>query len=131
MVAPDRDAYEDCIAQLAAKLARVETVFGDGPYFNGEEFALIDAAYAPIFIRLDVFRDLLGISITDDLPKIHAWQRTLLALPEVQKGARTGTAGPVQAADDEPQFLRRDIARQLTEGTGLKSGHPGLEPGSI
>jgi glutathione S-transferase len=85
MVAPDRQAYEDTIAQLAANLGRVEKVLGDGPCFNGDAFALIDAAYAPIFIRLDVFRDLLGIELTADLPKIHAWQETLLALPEVQR----------------------------------------------
>ncbi|MDH3220980.1 MAG: glutathione S-transferase domain-containing protein [Gammaproteobacteria bacterium] len=44
------------------------------PYFNGENFSLIDAAYAPIFIRSDVFEDLLGLQVTDKLPKIHAWR---------------------------------------------------------
>ena len=86
-VAPDKESYDEIVAQLAGNLARVEEVLGDGPYFNGAEFALIDAAYAPIFIRLDVFGELLGLDITSDLPKIHAWQQTLLALPEV-KGAR-------------------------------------------
>lgn len=85
MVAPDRETYDDTVAKLASNLARVEAVLGDGPYFNGESFALIDAAYAPIFIRLDVFRDLLGLRITDDLPRVDAWAQTLLALPEVQK----------------------------------------------
>jgi glutathione S-transferase len=85
MVAADQKAFEEIIAQLAANLERVEKVLGDGPFFNGAAFALIDAAYAPIFIRLDVFRDLLDIDITTDLPKIHAWQETLLALPEVQQ----------------------------------------------
>lgn len=85
MVAPDQEAYKDIITQLAVNLGRVEQVLGDGPFFNGDKFALIDAAYAPIFIRLDLFRDLLGIQITEDLPKIHAWQATLLDLPEVQQ----------------------------------------------
>jgi glutathione S-transferase len=85
MVVPDRESYEKTVAELAEKLGRVEQVLADGPYFNGEEFALIDAAYAPIFIRLDVFRDLLGIDITSNLPKISAWQQTLLALPEVKQ----------------------------------------------
>lgn len=85
MVAPDRQSYDDTVAELADNLGRVEQVLGDGPFFNGSEFALIDAAYAPIFIRLDVFRNLLGINITKDLPKIHAWQATLLALAEVEK----------------------------------------------
>ncbi len=85
MVAPDQQAYDSTVAELSGKLAQVETVLGDGPYFNGEAFALIDAAYAPIFIRLDVFRDLFGLEITQNLPRIHAWQETLLALPEVQQ----------------------------------------------
>lgn len=84
MVAPDKKAYDGIVVELADNLGRVEKVLGEGPYFNGEKFALIDAAYAPIFIRLDVFRDLLGLQITDALPRIHAWQQTLLALPEVQ-----------------------------------------------
>ena len=84
MVAPDEASYQAIVDDIAAKLARVETVLGDGPYFNGADFALIDAAYAPIFIRLDVFRELLGLRITEGLPRIHTWQSTLLALPEVQ-----------------------------------------------
>ncbi len=85
MVAPDRETYDDTVARLADNLGRVEAVLGHGPYFNGEKFALIDAAYAPIFIRLDVFRDLFGLRITGDLPRVDAWAQTLLALPEVQK----------------------------------------------
>ncbi len=54
------------------------------PFFNGEDFALIDAAYAPIFIRLDVFKDLWGLLITEDLPKIHAWGQKLLSMPAVR-----------------------------------------------
>ena len=85
MVAPDKPSFDEHVAELTAKLGRVENALGDGPYFNGEKFALIDAAYAPIFIRLDIFRELLGLKIIDDLPRIRAWQDRLLALPEVQK----------------------------------------------
>ncbi len=84
MVAPDQQSFASQVAELSANLGRVEAVLGDGPFFNGSEFALIDAAYAPIFIRLDIFRDLLDLHITDALPKVHDWQENLLALPEVQ-----------------------------------------------
>ncbi len=84
MVAPDRETYEDIVTDLTANLARVEAALGDGPYFNGDRFALIDAAYAPLFIRLDIFADLFGLDITGDLPRVRAWQQNLLALPEVQ-----------------------------------------------
>jgi glutathione S-transferase len=87
MVAADEEAFEETVAELAENLGQVEKALGPGPYFNGDEFALIDAAYAPIFIRLDVFRDLLDLHITDRLPRIEAWAERLLAMPAV-KSAR-------------------------------------------
>ena len=84
MTAPDRETFDRLVDELESSLARVEQVLGDGPYFNGDKFALIDAAYAPIFIRLDIFRDLFDLDLTRDLPKTRAWQATLLSLPEVQ-----------------------------------------------
>jgi len=84
MVAPDKESFDDTVSQLAANLAQVEAVLGDGPYFNGSDFSLIDAAYAPIFIRLDVFADLLDLHILDELPKMQAWAKQLLAMPAVQ-----------------------------------------------
>jgi len=85
MVAPEKKSYDSYIAELTSNLGRVEEVLGDGPFFNGEKFALIDAAYAPIHIRLDVFRELLGLEITGELPRVNAWQERLLAMPEVRK----------------------------------------------
>lgn len=84
MVAADKQAYDETVRQLSTNLRYVEGVLGDGPYFNGDAFALIDAAYAPIFIRLDVFGDLLGLDIMADLPKIRDWASVLLAMPAVQ-----------------------------------------------
>ncbi len=84
MVVPDEKQFDDTVDQLAANLAQVEAVFGEGPYFNGGDFSLIDAAYAPIFIRLDVFSDLLDLQILDRLSKLQAWAQRLLAMPAVQ-----------------------------------------------
>jgi glutathione S-transferase len=97
LVAPDRESYAAIIAELGANLARVEAAFGDGPFFNGDEFALIDAAYAPIFIRLDVLRELIGLDLTGDLPKLEAWGQRMLAMPAVQAARRP----------ELPELLRR------------------------
>ena len=84
MVDGDEAAFDSTVEQLGNNLGQVEAVFGDGPMFNGEAFNLIDAAYAPIFIRLDVFKSLLGLDFTSQLPKLDAWANRLLAMPEVQ-----------------------------------------------
>jgi len=84
MVAPDEQSFDDTVTGLTDNLAQVEKALGEGPYFNGDDFALIDAAYAPIFIRLDVFETLLDLRITDRLPRVSAWAKQLLAMPAVQ-----------------------------------------------
>ena len=84
MVVPEKQEFDDIVSELTDNLAQVEAVFGDGPYFNGADFSLIDAAYAPIFIRLDVFSSLLDLHILDRLPKIRDWATRLLAMPAVQ-----------------------------------------------
>ncbi len=99
VTAADEASYRRLLGQLRSNLARVEQVLGDGPFFNGEDFALIDAAYAPVFIRLDVLADLIGLDITGDLPRIRAWSDKLLGLPEVEKAR----------VPELPQLLRQLI----------------------
>lgn len=85
MVAPDQQSYEAIVEELSDNLQRVEQVLSDGPFFNGADFSLIDAAYAPIFIRLDIFRELFGLQLIESMPKISDWQAHLLKMPAVQK----------------------------------------------
>lgn len=85
MVAPDQQSYEAIVSELSDNLQRVEQVLSEGPFFNGADFSLIDAAYAPVFIRLDIFRELFGLRITDSLPRMSDWQDQLLKMPAVQK----------------------------------------------
>src|SRR5687768_8765101 len=37
------------IEAIETKFQRLETILGDGPYFAGESFSLVDAAFAPAF----------------------------------------------------------------------------------
>lgn len=64
---------------------RLSEVFGEGPFFNGQQFALIDAAYAPLFVRLHLLKDMIGLDLYAGHPKMKAWQEALLSLPSVKK----------------------------------------------
>ena len=55
-----------------------------GPYFEGETFSLVDAAYAPLFMRLAYFAEVTAIHSTADFPKVSRWSVALLAEPAVQ-----------------------------------------------
>jgi glutathione S-transferase len=81
--ATDRIAHEAARAALNAQFARVENELRDGPYFDGTEFSLVDAAFAPVFRYFDVFEQLGEAPFFDDRPKLAAWRRALAARPSV------------------------------------------------
>ena len=62
-----------------AKLERAieEERDNDGPYFNGPELSLVDAAYAPFFQRFFFVEEKLGSGLLDEFPKVKAWAETL------------------------------------------------------
>jgi len=78
------EEFKQVIDRLRASLHRLEAVCSDGPYFNGADFSLIDAAYAPLFIRLTILQDMIGVKLCENLPRVQKWQQALLALPSVQ-----------------------------------------------
>ena len=51
----------------------------DGPYFNGPDLALVDAAYAPFLQRYTFVDKVLKNDVLKDYPLIKAWSDTLLS----------------------------------------------------
>lgn len=72
-----RDRLEDNLLQLQA-------ASGDGPFFNGPEFALVDAAFAPLFVRLEILKDLTGVDFLGDKPRLLSWHRAMTELDAVK-----------------------------------------------
>lgn len=98
---PDRVAFEGRVQALREKFARLEGELGEGPWFAGERFSLVDAVFAPAFRYFDVFDRFVDPGVFDGLPRVQAWRRALAARPSVR--------GAV-AADYEAKletFLRR------------------------
>jgi glutathione S-transferase len=64
---------------LNSKLGHIEGQLGEGPYFNGERFSLVDAAAAPLFQRLGWLLELApDLGVFDGLPKVAAWSAALI-----------------------------------------------------
>ncbi len=70
--------------KLVSLLSRVAEAHSGGEWFNGEAFALIDAAYAPVFMRLNLIKENCGVDLLEGQPVLSAWSARLLALPSVQ-----------------------------------------------
>ncbi|SFP25293.1 glutathione S-transferase [Variovorax sp. OK605] len=72
---------------LVAKFERVEAALassGEGPYFAGPNFSLVDAVFAPVFRYFEVFDGLSDSHIFDALPRVDAWRKALAARPSVR-----------------------------------------------
>ncbi|MDG6773034.1 glutathione S-transferase family protein [Thiomicrorhabdus sp. ZW0627] len=67
------------------KLAQLEAVHSGGNFFNGEAFNMIDAAYAPMFMRIDFIKNLSGLDLLEHTPKLTKWSDSLLKLDFVKQ----------------------------------------------
>lgn len=76
--------FTDACAHLKKQLARLEPLIR-GPYFNGDQFSLIDAAYAPLFMRLDIIDQVYPLGIIEPGSGIEKWSKQLLATDSVQQ----------------------------------------------
>jgi len=74
----------DRIETVQGKLARLEEVLGDGPFFNGADFSLVDAAAAPLFARMDLLNQYHPINLLAPFPKVSEWSTALLQRDSVR-----------------------------------------------
>lgn len=98
---PDRAAFEAKAASLQTKFQRLEAELGEGPYFAGTRFSLVDAVFAPAFRYFDVFDRFVDLGTFSGLPKVQAWRRALAARPSVKEAVVSDYEARLEA------FLRR------------------------
>lgn len=82
--AGDADVFAAKIATLTAKFARLEAELGDGPYFAGGEFSLVDAVFGPVFRYFDTFDMIADFGILAGKTRVLAWREALAARPSVR-----------------------------------------------
>jgi glutathione S-transferase len=79
----DRATFEAAARAVDQKLARLEAALGDGPFFAGERFGLVDAAFAPIFREFAAFDAFVDHRFLDGRPRLAAWAGALAEKPSV------------------------------------------------
>ncbi len=107
-MAPDAEAFDSARQAMCGRLTRVEAELGDGPWFAGEAFSLVDASFAPLWMRLALLEGVAPLRLLEELPRCAAWSASLLALPAVtgsvdaefpvRFGARVAASGGYGAA---------------------------------
>lgn len=65
-------------------LEQVEEALGDGPYFAGEPFSIVDAVFAPAFRYFDAVPTSRDEALFAGLPKVDKWRAELAKRPSVK-----------------------------------------------
>jgi len=96
------------------KFARIEAQLGEGPFFNGAAFSLLDSAIAPLLQRTHWLTEIApSLDPLEGLPKLRAWQRALLERPSVQGSTVkdivelyvNALKRPIASNDDRPSWV--------------------------
>lgn len=85
LMAPDRAAFDTAATRLGASLNRLEAELGNGPWFNGAAFALVDCAFAPLLMRITLMEPHLRLGLLAGRPRLHEWCDVLLARDAVRQ----------------------------------------------
>lgn len=82
--ARDEKLFMQEVEVLSGMFVRVEEQLGEGPWFAGARFSLVDAVYGPIFRYFDVFDTIDDFGILANKPKQQSWRQQLLDRPSVR-----------------------------------------------
>jgi glutathione S-transferase len=87
--APDAAAFDGKGKTLAGKFQHLELRLSDGPFFDGDRFSLVDAAFGPVFRYFDVFDQIGDFGVFAGQPKVKAWRDALAARQSIRRAVAT------------------------------------------
>jgi glutathione S-transferase len=109
--AADETGFELKKAALSERFQRLNNVIA-GPWFSGDDFGLVDAAFGPVFRYLDAFENLAGVQLADGLTNIAAWRSQLRNRQSVRQAV----------APEYPTLLADFLARRSSHLSRLIIG---------
>jgi len=90
--AKNKDDFTLRELQLNAKFDQLDRLLTHSPFFAGDQFSLVDAAFAPAFRYFDVFEMLVSFSGLSALTKVTQWRNRLAGRASVQKAVSSDYA---------------------------------------
>jgi len=88
MNAQDQAAFQAQCDELRGKLGQLEQQV-IGPFFNGPQLSLADAAVAPFFMRMKLLESWYPLGLMEGLPKVARWAQALTERPSVRQSVVT------------------------------------------
>lgn len=86
--AADESALVARATEIRSRLAQLEEALGEGSFFAGEAFGMVDAVFGPVFRYFDVFDRIGEFSFWNGLLKVPRWREALATRPSVAGAVR-------------------------------------------
>ncbi|HEX5682800.1 MAG TPA: glutathione S-transferase family protein [Ideonella sp.] len=86
--APDEASLQARAQDIRARLRQLDPVLGEGPYFAGERFSLVDAVFGPVFRYFDAFDAIDDFGFFAGLPRLDRWRGSLARRPSVSSAVQ-------------------------------------------
>lgn len=84
IVSKEQAVFETVKQELQTGLDRVASALNsEEPFFNGAQFALVDVAFAPLFVRLSILEKVFKLNFQSN-PRLRVWSTALLAKDSVK-----------------------------------------------
>lgn len=77
MMAKTKEDADKYIERMRTDQKSLDEVMQNKPWFNGEDFSMIDIFAAPYFVRTAFFKDNFGVDILDGFDNLKAWSERL------------------------------------------------------
>ena len=84
IMAKEEAGFKKVKAEIEDQLGGLDDVATQIPYFNGDDFSMVDIAAAPIAVRLDIIKEVTGVDVLEDCPNLQNWFAKLLERETVQ-----------------------------------------------
>lgn len=90
--AQDEKTFAVIAADLRGKFQQLESELvsarHSGPYFDGDSFSLVDAAFAPVFRYFDVFDTIGNFGVFTNAPRVNEWRKALQSRSSVREAVQ-------------------------------------------
>lgn len=90
MMAKDKASVDKHIEAMRNTQKSLNDVKQNSPWFNGNDFAMIDIFAAPYFIRAEFFKKHFDVDLLEGYTNLQDWSESVLARESVQKSKVEG-----------------------------------------
>ncbi len=91
IVTGDEAGFNTAKTALFTKLKKVEAAKNNQAFFNGKDFNMIDATFAPIFMRLGWINEFTNDALSlSEFTNLNAWSASVLSVDAVKNSVAEG-----------------------------------------